>query len=224
MEITEVFVKVVTSLSPDVGTIYREASPYTMDAWETKQKTLATMAGVGSGLIPVPGLHLPAAVADVGFLINRMGLTAYGIGAIACYDEDFGNLVEEEDLVPILGYWANDDETKNSFKVKGAGAVSKVAIKVGGKAAAKVVSKTVLTSMGYLVASRLGLKSVMKTAPPLVAAASAFAGKAGVKVGTSWVPAAGAAISAGINYWMISSISTAAIEFYNDKLDLVVDI
>jgi hypothetical protein len=224
MNITEAFVNTVLALTPDLDSIYETASKSTRSGWESQQKGIVTASGIGSSLIPVPGLHLPAAVADVALLVNRMGMMAWGVGAIYGSDEEFGNILEEEDLVPILGYWANDEETKHNFKVKGGLAVSKVAAKLGGKVAAKAVSKTVLASLGYIVAKKAGLKAVAKAAPPLVSAATVFAGKAGVKVGTSWVPVAGAAINSSINYWIISSISTAASAFYNDKLNIIADI
>lgn len=218
------FVEIVQKMTPDMQSMYDEAKVHTLDDWETQQKAFVTTSGIGSGLIPVPGLHLPAAFADLAFVVNRMGVTAYGIGAIEMYDEDFGNILEEEDFVGVLGYWAGDEEFKHSFKVKGSSAALKVAAKVGGKAGAKIVTKSVMASLGYLVASRAGLKSVAKTAPPLVHAATMIGTKAGVKVGGAWIPVAGSLLSGGINYWLISSISTAAIEFYNDKLNIIAEV
>lgn len=224
MDIVGGFVDIVHAMTPNLGEMYDDAKRHTLSDWETQQKTFVTTTGVGAGLIPVPGLHLPAALADLAFVVNRMGVTAYGVGAIEGYDEDFGNVLEEEDFVGVLGYWAGDEEFKHSFKIKGSAAAFKVAAKVGGKVAAKTVTKSVLASLGYLVASRAGLKSIAKTAPPLANAALAMAGKAGVKVGGAWVPVAGSMLSGGINYWLISSVSTAAIEFYNDKLNIITDV
>jgi hypothetical protein len=90
--------------------------------------------------------------------------------------------------------------------------------KVAGKAGTKIVLKgltaAMLSSVGYLAASRFGAKAMAKPA-------AKFAAKFGGKALGGFVPFVGPAVGGAINLWLISTIMDAAQSFYDDKIKLV---
>lgn len=104
-KIANALVKTFEVLSFDPQKIYNKANNHTVSEWRLKQEGLAGAAGTGAAIIP--GLHLLALGADIGYLINRMDECCYGIGAIVGMQSGVGNILEKEDLANILALWCN---------------------------------------------------------------------------------------------------------------------
>lgn len=216
MNFNEMLANSVNKLTPDLDDLYDGACRYSMSDWELQQRSLATASGAGA--VAIPGLHLAGLAADFAFIINRAGVASYGIGAIKGA-ERHGNVLEQEDFVGVLNYWAGDADFMEAMKGKGAADLSskvgiKVVTKVGGKVAVKGLTKAMLTSAGYMVAQKFGAKAMAKPAAKI---AAKFGGKA---LG-GFIPILGPIVGGGVNLWLISGIMDAASGFYRDKLVLV---
>jgi len=217
MGVAEAFIKAVNSMTPDVDDIYNGAKNETAASWKTRQNAMVT--GTGALSMAIPGAHIAAIAADVAFVVNRMGVSTYGVGAIRGYDAGHGNILEEEDFGAVLGYWADDEDLRQAMKGKGAAKLatkvgSKVAAKIIGKGAGKILTKTMLASAGYLVGKKLGGKGLAK-------AAAKFVPKVAGKGVSGFVPFLGPAVSGGVNLWLLSTIMASADEFYQDKVALI---
>lgn len=217
MDVANVFIDVVNSMTPDLGSLYEDAKNSSLDDWTFLQKSLVTASGAAA--VAIPGLHLVGAAADIAFLVNRMGVSSYGVGAIKLSDSDMGNLLEPEDFGAVLSYWSGDDDLRQLIKGKAAADLSskagiKLVTKSGGKIAVKGLTKALLASGGYMIGAKLGGKAMAKPA-------AKFASKAGGKFLGGFVPFLGPVIGGGINLWLISSIISASEEFYSDKMQLI---
>ena len=217
MGIADVFINTVNSMTPNIGDIYNGAKSESLRSWKTRQNAMVTVSGAVS--MAIPGAHLAGMAADVAFVINRMGVSTYGVGAIKGYDAGHGNILEEEDFGAVLGYWAHDEELMEAMKGKGAAKLTtkvgaKVAAKIIGKGAGKLLTKTMLASAGYLVGTRLGGKGLAK-------AAAKFVPKVAGKGVSGFVPFLGPAVSGGVNLWLLSTIISSADDFYSDKIRLL---
>lgn len=216
MNFSETLANVVNSMTPDLDDLYSGASRYTVSDWELQQRSLATASGAGA--VAIPGLHLAGLAADFAFIINRAGVASYGIGAIKS-SGTHGNILEREDFVGVLQYWAHDEEFMQAMKGKAAADLStkvgaKLVTKVGGKVAVKGLTKAMLASGGYLVATKFGSKAMAKPAAKIAA-------KYGGKALGGFIPFLGPVIGGGVNLWLISGIMDAASGFYTDKIKLV---
>ena len=212
----EIFITVVKNSSFDLDDIYSGAKNESLSSWKTRQNAMVT--GSGAAAVSIPGLHLVGMAADIAFVLNRMGTASYGVGAIIGYDNDYGNIMEEDDFELILAYWANDREIIEAMKGKVAADLSakiaaKFSTKLLGKEAAKVLTQTMLSSVAQLAAKKATGKMLSK---PAVKFASKFAAKG---LG-GFVPILGAAVGGGINLWLLNGIQDAAEEFYVDKVNL----
>jgi len=161
-EIAQKAIDAFNELSPNLPSVYSEAAHKTVPNWREKQIALATASGATAAV--VLGAHVAAILADVAFLINRMSVCSFGIGAIRGYDSGHGNLLEQEDLANVLGYWSGDEQVMNAVTSEGAADIAtKVGTKAGGKVAAKLISKHLATGAGLLVSKKLGVKSAQKS-------------------------------------------------------------
>jgi hypothetical protein len=214
--ISDAFLDAVNKLTPELDSIYEGAKTYSIVGWKAKQRTLVTASG--GGAVAIPGFHVAAVIAETAFVINRTSVTSYGIGAIKGHSEVQENILEQEGFALIMGYWSDDESIKEAMKGKGAASVSsKVLVKAGtklvGKGFAKGIAKAMLMSSGYLIGQKLGGKTMAK-------AAAKFSGKFAGKIGGGFLPVLGPIVGGGVNYWLISSISAAAEEYYNDKINM----
>ncbi len=192
-------------LTPDLDAIYGDAKFSSTDNWLRKQKALVT--GSGAAAMSIPGAHIALLTADVVFLMNRMSVCSYGVGAIYGYERFTQNLLEKEDFSNILALWAGDEEI--STMVEGKVAVD-IASKVGGKVGVKLIGKTIAKSSGVLIGKKLGGKVGAKVG-------AKFSGKLLGKAAGGFLPFLGPAVGGGINYWFISSISNSAEKYFDFK-------
>lgn len=212
MDISQYVIDAFDTLTPNLNDIYCNTKDQSLDNWKIKQKALVTASGSGAMLIP--GFHLVGLAADVAFLMNRMSVCSYGIGAI--YGRKFFDYstLEEEDFPNILALWSGDTTINSLVGTKAAADIAtKLGIKVGGKIGAKIIGKTVAVSGSVLVGKKLGGKVGAKIA-------AKFAGKLIGKSAAGFLPFVGAAVGGGINLWFITGISDAAEEYYKFKYDV----
>lgn len=200
------------ALTPNLNGIYENAATHSLSGWKTKQGALVTTSGVTGSAIP--GLHMATVAADIAFLLNRMAVCSYGIGAIIGNEQSQGNILEEEDFAVILGRWCGDDGLSNAALSKGAAEIGiKAGGKIAGKVGAKAVAKFAVTHAGILVGKKMGVKMGAKLG-------SKFGAKLGGKITAGWLPFLGPALSGGINLYFITSISKEAESWYRFKLNL----
>lgn len=211
------FIEAVNALTPDLDALYENSHTYHIDDWNVLQRSLVTASGAGS--VAIPGIHLAGVAADLAFVINRIGVASYGVGSILGADKGVGNIIEKEDLAGILIYWVDDEDFMQAMKGKGSASLStkigtKIVYKVGGKIAVKGLTKTMLTSAGYLVAQKFAGKAAGK-------AAAKFTSKFGAKAVGGFVPFLGPIVGGGVNLWLLDGIMKASVKFYNDKINIV---
>lgn len=220
MSTSNFFLETVNSMTPEIDDIYHATKNESLTAWGVTQRSLVTASGAAS--VAIPGWHLAGMAADVGFVINRMGVSSYGVGSILCHNEQ-GNVLEPEDFAAVLGYWADDEDLRQALKGKSAADLSgKLGLSLGkkvlGKGSAKVVgkvlTKSLLTSSGYMIGRKLGGKGLAK-------AAAKFSGKFASKSISGFIPFAGPIVGGGVNLWLIDGILGAAEEFYKDKINIL---
>jgi len=201
-------VKGFDKLTPDYNDIYNNAKLDNISDWRIKQQAMVTGTGVGGMLIP--GVHLATLTADVAFLMNRMSVCSYGLGAIYGYNRFSQNLLEQEDFPNILALWAGEEEIS---RIVGGKVAVDIASKVGGKVGIKIIGKTIAKTGGILIGKKLGGKVGAKIG-------AKFAGKLAGKAAAGWVPFLGAAVGGGINLWFITNIADSAEEYYRFKYDI----
>lgn len=193
-------------LTPDLESIYNDARSEPLSSWRSTQQALVT--GSGAAAAAVPGLHLVGMAADVAFLMNRMAVCSYGIGAIVGNSRGLGSILEKEDFAIILARWSGDDHVCDA-------AIGKTAAdlvgKVGGKSLTKLLAKTAAEKAGILAGKKLAGKVGMKVG-------AKFGAKLGTKAVAGWVPFLGAAVGGGINLWFITEIADAAQSWYELKV------
>ena len=208
MSFGEWVVDAFSGLTPDINGIYSGAKSYHLSDWRVKQQSLVT--GSGALAVAVPGLHLVGMAADVAFLMNRMSVCCYGIGAILGSDNGAGNILEEEDFAVILARWSGDESLSNA-------AIGKISAdlagKIGSKALTKVLAKEMAKSAGILIGKKLAGKAGVKIG-------AKFGAKLGSKALAGFVPLLGAAVGGGINLWFITSIADAAEDWYRLKVSI----
>ena len=207
-----IFAKAVTTvfekLTPDLDRLYASAHSYSLPGWRTFQQSLVTATGAGSVAIPVA--HLATMFADLAFLMNRMSVCSYGIGAILGFQAGEGNLLEAEDFAVVLSRWSGDDSLSNATVAKTAAGLTG---HVGGKTIAKLLAKVAAENAGVLIGKKLGMKASAKIA-------GKFATKLGTKAIEGFIPFVGPAIGGGINLWFVTSIANEAERWYRLKLSL----
>ncbi len=195
-------------LTPDVNGIYADAQAQALRDWRIKQQAMVT--GSGALAIAVPGVHLVGMAADVAFLMNRMAVCCYGIGAIIGTNSGLGNMLEEEDFAIILGRWSGDESVSDE-------AIRKTHSEMVGELGAPVSSKVLAREMGKKAGILIGKKLSSKAGAKIGAK---FGAKMGSKALAGFIPVLGAAAGGGINLWFITSIANAAQGWYNLKASL----
>lgn len=197
-----------SALTPDINNIYYDAISYNFSDWKAKQATLVTASGAAS--VAIPGLHLVGIPADVAFLMNRMSVCSFGIGALIAKQKNLGNILELEDFPIILGRWCDDPTLTNAALSKTAG---EIAAKTGSKVAAKELSKIACKHLGVVVGQKLSGKIGAKLG-------AKFGAKLGSKIAFGFIPFLGAAVGGGINLYFITEIQTQAEDYYRFKCSI----
>lgn len=209
MDVEDLFISTFEQLTPDINDIYQTAYPQTKSDWNAAQ--MLAVAGSGAAATSIPVAHLAAIVADVAFLMNRMAVTSFGIGAIDGYDNGFGNFLEEEDFANVLAQWSGEINYPTLFTGKMAADFSG---KLTTKAGIKLVGKHLASSSGFLIGKKLGGKVAAK-------GATKFAGKFLGKLVGGFIPILGPMVGAGINAYFIETIMEAADDYYAFKMALL---
>jgi hypothetical protein len=170
MDVSQKFCSLINGLTPNLQSLYNGSRTYTVSDWKAQQLAVVTASGAAG--IAIPGAHLATLLADLAFVVNRMGVAPYGIGAIKGYDAGVGNILEEKDIGAVLAYWSGDDVFQAAM-AKGAADISSVAIKAGGKIygkeLAKVLTHVMLSCSGYIVGGKLGGKGMAKVGSKVAA-------------------------------------------------------
>lgn len=195
-------------LTPDIHGIYASAHSYVLSDWQLLQSSMVT--GSGAASMAIPGLHLFGLAADVAFLMNRMSVCCYGMGAILGYDAGLGNILEREDFAVVLARWSGDDSLSNASVAKTAAGL---AGHLGGKGVGKILASAAAANAGLLVGKKLGVKGGTKVV-------GKFATKLGTKAAGGFAPFAGPAIGGGVNLYFITSITNEAAEWYRLKISV----
>ncbi len=207
---TDYVLKAFETLRPDLDGIYASAHAKPLADWTKGQKRLVTASGAGAAA--VPGLHLVGMAADVMFLMNRMSVCAFGIGAILGTEAQLGNVLEPEDFAVVLAVWAGEGGIADAISGKGPADGTGVG---GGK----VLGKSVYRILAKTVAEKAGLMADGKLSGPLAGkVAGRFAGKLGGKAATGFIPLVGAVVGGGVNLWFLSGIATAAEQWFRFKV------
>lgn len=222
-DITQYVTDAFETLTPDLNSIYSDAVTYSMADWKALQKSLVTLSGGTATLIP--GLHLVGMAADVVFLMNRMSVASYGIGAIIGHQHNYGNILEPEDFTVILGRWCGDENLKNAAISKASAELAvKIGTKSGGKLLSKELAKVACKHAGILIGQKVGGK-VGATGAKLGAKLGA---KVGAKFGSKmtakgiggFIPFLGAGIGAGVNFFFINQIHREAESWFQFKVSV----
>lgn len=193
------------ALTPDLDGIYADAKAMTLSDWRVKQQALVT--GSGALAMTLPGLHLVGMAADVAFLMNRMAVCCYGIGAIAGAAKGLGNILEHEDFAIILARWSGDENLSDEAITL---IHADIVAELGGKAPSKVLAQKISLRAGILIGKKLSSKAGAKIG-------AKFAAKMGSKALAGFIPLLGAAAGGGINLWFITSIANAAESWFRLK-------
>lgn len=208
MDFGKLVVDGFNALTPEIDSIYADAIRYTRSDWMALQKTLVASSGAAAVAIPVA--HVAAIGADVAFLMNRMSVCSYGIGAIIGNSASHGNILEDEDFAFVLAKWSGVEGTSNAAMAKTAADLVAVA---GSHTARQSLAKTMCKNCGIIVGKKMGSKVGVKLG-------AKFGTKLGGKLAAGFIPFLGMAVGAGINYWFIDEISGLAEEWYSIKAGL----
>ncbi len=194
-------IKAFEMLSFDPQGVYKRIEGYTVPKWRHKQELLAGGAGAAAGAIPV--WHLVTLPADVAWLINRMDECCYGVGAIIGKESGIENVLEKQDLANILALWGDHITVHQLDRV------------ANESMSASSAGSTSTPPLGMLAAASLGVMGSGTLTAPLVSKVAAKLGaKITLKAAAGWIPLVGAGVSAGINVWLVSSVSNAAEKYY----------
>ncbi len=208
MGFSDMVVTAFDKLTPDINSIYASHKDHDLSNRKAAQASMVTASGAGAAAIP--GIHLFGVAADVLFLMNRMSVCSYGIGAIIGERTGNGSILEDDDFAYVLAKWSGVDGLDNAAVAKTS---ADLVTKVGSKQAMKVLAKAMCKNAGILVGKKLSGKVGVKLG-------AKFGTKLGGKLAGGWIPFAGAVISGGINLWFITEISNAAEAWYTYKTTL----
>ena len=207
---TEFVLKAFEALRPDLDGIYTSTHGKTLGDWRGKQQALVTASGAGAAA--VPGLHLVGMAADVMFLMNRMSVCSYGIGAILGAEAKLGNVLEAEDFAVVLAVWAGEGGIGEAINGKASADTPNVTGgKVLGKSVYRILAKTVCEKAGLMTDGKMSGSLAGKVA-------ARFAGKLGGKAATGFLPLIGPVVGGGVNLWFLSGIASAAEQWFRFKV------
>jgi hypothetical protein len=205
MNFSQSVIDAFATLTPDLAGIYTAAHALPLSDWRVKQQAMVT--GSGALAIAVPGVHLLGMAADVAFLMNRMAVCCYGIGAIAAHAKGLGQILEPEDFAIILARWSGDENLSDSAITL---IHADLVAELGSHAATQTLARGVGLRAGILVGKKITSKAGAKIG-------AKFAGKMGSKALAGFIPVLGAAAGGGINLWFITSIANEAQRWFELK-------
>lgn len=200
----ELIVTAFDALGGDPMSAIDDAQEYSsVSTWVSDQSFKAGLAGAGAQLIP--GVHLVAMGADLGYLLHQMTYCCWGVGAI-----DDRPVLGKYDMSHILAIWSGAEdlsEIKTMYKKTTSALFEKTTGKLGAKAGAKVGAK-VAGKLGAKLGAKLGGKVAGKVAAKF-AAKLAAKGLGGLVIGL------GAFAGYKINRYFVNEISESAIVYYS---------
>lgn len=222
-----VVVDAFDKLGADPSMAQRGVSEYgTLAGWRASQT--AQVAAAGAAAMAVPGAHLLALTADVGFLLHKMSICAWGIGF------KLGATVDgKDDLAVILGLWSGamePDALSVGSATAGASAgwivfnaayptygtaVMAKALAAGAGAGVSAVGAKIAGKKSGKLAAKLSKPFLQKIAQKVAVKFSALLGS---KAATGAVPVLGALAGAGINSYFIKKFADAAETYYCSKI------
>lgn len=195
-------------VTPDLGEIYASAQSYRLDDWRLLQQGLVTSSGAAT--MAMPFAHLVGMAADFAFLMNRLSVCSFGIGAILGEEQGAGNILEAEDFAVVLSRWSDVDGVSNAAVAKVSAGLAK---SLGGTEISKMLAKVAAEQAGILANKKLGAKVGTKVAAKL-------SGKMGTKIIGGMVPFLGPVVGGGVNLWFMIGIADEAESWYRYKLSL----
>ncbi|VTR99140.1 hypothetical protein [Tuwongella immobilis] len=184
--------------SDDLAVVAKKS---TIEKW--RRNTIRKVTGVGF-VTGIPGGLSGGllAVLDLAYLFAAAGRGCYGLGYILNKEVD-----REKDIKLILACWS--------------GAASAVPAVTAGKIGIKVFGKAVAGPMAGMTvnvvakaAFKGGSKILSKVLPQIT---SKMAGQMAGKGFSMFVPLLGGAVSAGVSYWVASSLMNAAELYYQNE-------
>ncbi len=205
MNFSQAVIDAFATLTPNLTGIYADAHAVPLTDWRRKQQAMVTASGAAS--IAVPVMHLVGMAADVAFLMNRMAVCCYGIGAIVAHGKGLGQILEDEDFAIILGRWSGDENLSDAAITL---IHADLMAELGGKAASRALARGVGLRAGILIGKKLTSKIGAKIG-------AKFASKMGSKAMAGFIPVLGAAVGGGINLWFITSIAKEAQKWFELK-------
>ena len=207
---TDYVLKAFEALRPDLDGLFASAHVKQLTDWTRGQQALVTASGAGASA--VPGLHLVGIAADVMFLMNRMSVCSYGIGAILGHQANLGNVLEPEDFAVVLAVWAGEGGIAEAIAGKQTSDTSNVTGgKVLGKSVYRILAKTTCEKAGLLIDGKL-------SGPLAGTVAARFGGKLGGKAAAGFIPLLGPVVGGGVNLWFLSGIAAAAEQWFRFKV------
>ncbi|MEO0967550.1 MAG: hypothetical protein AAFX80_04220 [Cyanobacteria bacterium J06639_18] len=194
-------------------TIFNTAKHMNVFIW----RSLAVSQSATSGFVcALPGVNWAFGIgADMFALLYSMAATSYGVGAIiASRNGHTYYSLNKSDYLDVLAVWCDSTDYIQDAGVKSILLGGVAAKKAGIKMVTKIVTKSTFQAGSYLT-SKAGIKIPAKL---LEKAATKMATKLGVKTG-AMLTGAGCAISGGINFWFVNSITDAAKVYYTAKFE-----
>ena len=183
-----------------------KAAKYNVGDW--KAEHIAYVAGSGALTGALGGFVGLAAIIPDLLWCKKVGTQGcLGIGHVRGLDVDY-----DEDMNAIMLLWSELGEAAVSVPVGKIGI--KISNKVLPKVAGKVVEKLILKG-----STKIGGKLVAKAASK---AAAKLTAKLAAKSSFGWIPIIGGAVSAGINWWLLSGLLDAADKFYSSNTNYII--
>jgi hypothetical protein len=227
------FINAFETLGVDPDMARRGAGRYSsVETWIASQTAQA--AAVGGATMAVPGAHHAASVIDVATVVHKIAIMSWGVGyKLGC------TIDPRLDLANVLSVWsgalprhvlmtaagggltaggiAAGIAYYGSAQAAGTAFAAKVASMVAGSATSMVVTK-----MGAKGAAKISGKVAAQVASNAMTAAAPkigakIAAKMGAKHVLGWVPVVGAIAGAGINVWIMTSVSHGAVTYFEAK-------
>ncbi|MFC4068340.1 hypothetical protein [Actinoplanes subglobosus] len=213
-------------MTPDLRSIYASSHQQDIGDWHAKQVAMVTASGAGSAALP--GYHLVAMLADIAFVVNRLGVASHGAGAILGYRAGRGDVLGEDDMAAVVLYWVGAGDFTAAMKQAALGrtVAGFMPLVAGNPVAVNAGVHTMMGSLGYLAGQKISAKAGAKTGGKLGAKvagkiAAKLTAKMSGKALAGFVPILGAVVAGGVNAWIVDGILDAAKEYYADKLKIL---
>lgn len=239
-KLSNAIIKAFDELSGNPSDAMYDARGEFLYDWIDRQKITVGTTGAASGLFGlIPGAGIPATIADLGYLLNRMSYCCWGIGEIKhC------KVIGMADFKQILNIWAtNSRKSDDVFAVSTSffaavntileleedaltdeedlETMNKIALEYHnrGQSIARAISNVSDFKGSKGLSKKLARKKAVKIGSKLAAKIATKLGtKAASKAATSWIPGIGSAVGAGVNVWIMDGIAQSAIKYYGNPI------